>query len=71
VVIKIIFRLLPDQRCQNCGAIGDVEERTLLCLACFGLRLLIERRKAKLETSMPMFYRPPVRIPPAKSVLAG
>jgi hypothetical protein len=45
VVISIIRE---GNRCEACGGLKPVEERTMLCLLCFDLFLTIEARKRLL-----------------------
>ena len=52
--MKLLVRLEEGRcgegrRCEGCAAIGYVEEKTGLCLYCFGLKVNVERRKRKLE----------------------
>jgi hypothetical protein len=48
----LLVRLLPDQRCSGCAAIGYCEEKTMLCLYCFGFKVNVEIRKRKLGHTM-------------------
>lgn len=50
--MKLVIRLLANQRCGGCGGIVDVEEKTLLCLYCFALKLAVERRRTKLQETL-------------------
>ncbi len=50
--MKLIVRLVSNQRCQGCGAAAWVEEKTLLCCACFGLKLAVEMRRQKIEGTL-------------------
>jgi hypothetical protein len=48
----LIIRLVPNQRCAGCAAHGHVEDKTLLCLSCFDVKVRIEERKRKLVSTM-------------------
>ena len=45
--MKLILRLVENQRCESCGAIGHIEERARLCLYCCAVRLKVEDRARK------------------------
>jgi hypothetical protein len=48
--------LWPNCRCHGCGAIGYVEVKTILCLYCFGLRVKVEERKNKLQSTLSRIF---------------
>lgn len=48
----LLVRLIPDQRCAGCAGHGYCEEKTLLCLFCFGVKVSVESRKRKLASTM-------------------
>jgi hypothetical protein len=48
----LLLRLIPNKRCTGCSAVGYCEEKTLLCLYCYGLKINVERRKQKLVSSI-------------------
>ena len=48
----IRLRLLPNQQCFGCGAIGRADERLGLCLYCAGLYLAVQERKRKLDDTL-------------------
>jgi hypothetical protein len=48
----LVLRLLPNQRCEGCAAIGRVHDLTRLCLSCLAPWIHVEERKEKLNESL-------------------
>ena len=48
----LVIRLVPHGRCEGCGALGHVCQRTLLCLTCLDLKIRVTMRKQKLTSTL-------------------
>lgn len=48
----LIIRLLQNQKCEACGAIGRVHDLTKLCLSCLAPWVKVEERKDKLNGTL-------------------
>ena len=58
--MNLILRLLPQSRCEGCGAIGRTHDLTRLCLTCLDLYMKVEDRKAKVNESLRIKFAWPV-----------
>ena len=52
VLRPIVLRLIPGGKCHGCGRIGRVDQASLLCYWCAGLKIITEDRKHKLDGTM-------------------
>ena len=48
----LIVRLIPEQHCAGCGAVGYCCEKTMLCPACLGLKMNVYRRTMHLNETL-------------------
>lgn len=56
----LVLRLLQNQRCEGCAAIGRIHDLTRLCLTCLDLYMKVEDRKAKVNESLRIKFAWPV-----------
>lgn len=47
--MKLFLTLIEDQRCQDCGKVGWVADKSLLCLRCLAPIIEKQSRQAKKE----------------------
>jgi len=51
--VIIILKLVPDLRCEGCGALHRlVSKKSHLCLFCTGLKLDVSERKRNLDGTL-------------------
>ena len=51
--IVLVLRLREHLKCEGCGAIDRmVSKKSHLCLYCLGLKLDVDARKRKLQTTL-------------------
>jgi hypothetical protein len=56
----LVLRLLPNRKCESCGAIGRVHDLTGLCLSCLDPWVKVEERKQKLDETVRIKFAWPV-----------
>jgi hypothetical protein len=56
----LVLRLLPQSKCEGCGAIGRVHDLTGLCLSCLAPWIHVEERKEKLDSTLRVKFAWPV-----------
>lgn len=47
--LPILVRLIPNLFCDECGAIGYIDDKANLCLHCLAVRVKIESRRQKIS----------------------